>query len=143
MTILKETSHYIIYWYDNNHDIIVGEVYAGWTWDDAKDGLDFLNTTLEASSKLRKTYAIIHLTTGAQLMPRGASTLLSLRELVSQDPEHEELTIYVTEVHILNTLMKLVTRLYNLADKISHYHFVSSVDDALQLIRNNQNADTT
>lgn len=134
MIVLQETEHYKIYWYDDNKDIIVGEVYAGWTWDSANKGLAFLNDRLAEPSKEYPTYAILHLTTGAQLMPRGHSTLLSLRELLNQDPGHEEFTIYVTEVNVLNTLMKLVSRLYGLTDKVAHHYFVSKFDDAITII---------
>ncbi len=138
MLVLNETDHRKVYWYDHNKDIIIGEVYSGWTWDDAREGLAILNNVLATESQLRPTYTIIQLMLGAQLMPRGESTLLSLRELLKQDPGHEQLTIYVTPLNMMNTLMKLATRLYNLGDKIAHYHFVQTLDEALQIIRDHK-----
>jgi len=135
MIVLKETDHYKIYWHDNEQTIIVGEVYPGWTWDSAQEGLDFVNTSLEVPSQTHPTYTIIQLTTGAQLLPRGQSTLMTIRNLVQQDPGHETLTIFVTQFNIINTLMKLASRLYSIGEKIRHYRFVSTMADALRIIK--------
>jgi len=143
MDALKETQHYKIYWYDDEQTILMGEAYTGWTWTSANEGVAFINATLEEPSKTHDTYVIIHLTTDAQLMPRNQSTFMALRNLIQEDPKHEQLTIYITGASVLNTLMKIVAQLYRIGDKTTNYRFVQSIDEALRIVHEHKKSRST
>ncbi len=143
MNIIKEDTFYKIYWYNEEESIILAEVYSGWTWQSATDGLEYFNNQIAQASQTKPIYAIIHLTTGAQIMPRGHSAINAIRNLLRQDPSHEKLTVFVTEVGILNSFLKLASNLYGFRDKINKYRFTSTITEALQIIGDDQQVDNS
>jgi hypothetical protein len=134
MNIIEQSDYHILYWHNEDKTVLIGEAYAGWTWTIASSGLDKLNEVVGIRAKEVEVYVIIHLTTGAQLMPRDSASLLQMRNLLREDPEHEQLTIYVTEANILRTMLQIVGRLYGLLHLVDKLRFVSTMEKAFQII---------
>ena len=134
MVIIEQTQYYRIYWHDEDRTILVGEAFAGWTWSIARIGIDKLNTIVGIRAQETTVYVIIYLMSGAQLLPQNGSSLSHLRDLLRDDPDYEELTIYVTESTIIRTMLPLANRLNGIFKLASKLHFTSTMEQAFQII---------
>lgn len=135
MSVIAETSHYKLYWYDNEKTILIGEVRAGWTWTAAYDGIELMNEALGKRASEIDVYSIIHLQSGAQMLPKSGSIITNLRNLLRNDPHHEKLTIYVVQSSLLYNMIQIAGKLYGLRRTIDRYHFVTTLDEALLLVK--------
>ena len=134
MTIIVDSDRYKIYWHDDEHTILVGEVYVGWTWTDAYEGLKTFNETLGIRSNEVKVYAILDFHGGAQLLPKPGSILANLRNLLNTDPQYEEMTVYVIQMGFLFSMMQIASKLYGIRHWIDKHRFVITMEEALQII---------
>jgi hypothetical protein len=83
---------------------------------------------------------IINLNTGAQLLPKGGSSLAHLRNLLREDPQHEQFTIYVTQSNFLRTMLQIAGRLYGIGSLVDRHRFASSMQDAFQIIEQHRSS---
>lgn len=134
MILVAETPHYKAYWHDEDKSIMIGEVYKGWTWTDAHIGLKSLNEAVVAEADDHEVFVIINLTLGAQMIPRGGSAITNIRNLLKDDPSRETLTIFVSELNLIATMMKLSANLYGAVSALQKYHFVTKLEEAFSII---------
>lgn len=134
MKIIDQSEFYRLYWHDEGQTILVCEARAGWSWTVARDGFNKLNEIAGIRACETNAYVVIYLMMGAQLLPKGGSSLANIRELLSNDPDYEKLSIYVTESNVLRMMLELANRLNGIFKLAHKYRFVSKLDDAFQLI---------
>lgn len=143
MLLVEESDFYKIYWHDDEQTILVGEVYGGWTWSTAYEGLKKLNETLGKRAVETSVYSIINFQVGSQMLPSSGSILTNLRNLLKDDPQHEQMTLYVIQTGFLYNMMQIVGKLYGIRHWTEHHRFVTSMEDAMALINEHKNMTTS
>jgi len=134
MNIIEQSEYYRIYWHDEDQSILIGEAFAGWTWEDAQSGIVKLNEIAGHRAQETPVFVIIYLMKGGQLLPKQGSSLAHMRKLLLDDPDHEDLTIYVTESNIIQTMLQLANRLNGLFHLVPKLHFAPTLERAFQII---------
>ena len=134
MITILEYPHLKLYWYDDDRTILVGDIERGWTWDNAHAGLRTLNETVKVWAESRKVYVILHFHEGAQSPPKGESSIANMRQVLTDDPNYETLTIIVAQSNVVGSLIKIASRMYQVTHNHSKYRYVSTFDHALKII---------
>lgn len=140
MEIIAETEYYKIYWHDDEKTVLISEINADWTWAAAHNGLEIVNKVLGDRSSETDVYSIVHMKTGAQMLPKSGSTLINLRNLLRDDPQHERLVIYVAQGGFFYSIMQVASTLAGIGHWIEKYRFVNTLEEALLLVSQDKNA---
>lgn len=143
VNLVEESKYYKIYWHDDDQSILIAEVYTGWTWSVAYNGLDKVNATVKMRAQDTDVYVIINLNTGAQLLPKGSSNLMHLRNLLHVDPDYEKLTIYVTQANFLRSMLQMAGRLYGIRNLVEKLRFVSTMEQAFHTIKHHRSSNSS
>jgi len=138
MHLIEQSEYYRLYWHDEDQTILIGEAYAGWTWSAAQIGFKKLNEIVEIRAQEKNVYVIIYLTTGAQLLPTDGSSLSHIRNLLRDDPDYEQLTIYVTRSNVIRTMLQLANRLNGIFQLANKLRFVSTMEHAFEIIEDHK-----
>ena len=143
MISIEQNDFYKMYWYDDAQTILVVEVYGGWTWADAQKGLKKLNDTIESRAEDVGVYVIIDLQASGELVPKHGSILGNIRNLLQSDPQHEQLTIYITQNNFLRSVVQMASHVYKLRTYVENLRFVSTFDEAIKIIQQHKQFNQT
>jgi hypothetical protein len=133
---LLEGHNFRISWYDDAQTILYFEVLGAWTWDEVSTPFNYINQDVLAK-RSTPTYVITHFAPKTNVLPygHGSSALNTLRNLVSQNYDSEQLNISVAAGAFVETLVQLVRRMnIPLQAVMGKYRFVATLDEALQII---------
>jgi hypothetical protein len=118
-------------WYDANQTILVCDVRDTWTWEDAHAIVQEQARYLQGVSHDVHTIFWLH---GIPLMPADGAGLPNLRKLLSMRQLNSQLVIFVGINRFGETLASMMNKVYGMRDQIAMYHFVSSIEGALDEI---------
>lgn len=122
-------------WYDDEQTIAYVQFTPGWTWDD----FWVMN---QAFNQLAQTVdypiALIVDMSNAGMPAQFVPELSKIAQTSEQRPAHLAFTVVVGLGVMLETVVNIFTRLYRRAT--AHVQFVSTVDEAVELIHRRHQA---
>lgn len=134
----EQPDTYQIFWHDASETILRCNVLTHWTWGDAYECLSSVNQQVAEKVSLHPVYVIISLADNAGLIPKGGSAITNIRNLLRDDPSHEELTIFVARGTMLSTMINIASRVYGLIASTSKIKFATSLEEAIELIQHHK-----
>lgn len=137
MDIVYSASNFEIYWHDTAHTILVVHLFDRWNWSDIQNAIHQHNTIIEKQIQFNKVYGIGVVSANA-LLPDKANHIPKILELVTNDPFHEELMIFVMQKRLFFQLIKLTMDMYRHVVGEKRYLFVDTFEEALQIIEDHK-----
>lgn len=134
--MLSQSDRYSIQWHDEEHTILYTRIERDWTWTDAHVGIGEVNRIVTESSP--PVYVILHFISDVVQMPKGSGAFATLRYLLANDPDAEQLTVIVGQSQFLRRLLQTVSQIYGLNQAVSKIRFVATLDEALTMIEQMQ-----
>ncbi len=138
MITIAEFPDIKVYWYDEQRTILVGQLSPGWIWENAKKCVDRMNDTISVWIKTQPIYVILDLSQDAHHFPAEGSALKNLRDILSNDPQEETLTVFVAKANIVGNMIQLASRMYRMVDAQSKFRYVTTFDHALDVIHDHK-----
>jgi hypothetical protein len=135
MKEIARGDNFLLTWHDDERTILLFEVLGAWTWDEAYKGIGKINETIAAVD--RDVYTIFSFANHAVTFPKG-SALPHIRYLLSQEYENERLVIFIGSHSFIQTFLAIVGKIYGLRQVVAKYHFVPSLNAALEVIEHDK-----
>ncbi len=122
------TNQSSIDWIDDRKQIMLAELVAHWTWDDA---FCLLEKQQEMIAEVNHpVYTIIHMQ--SPLIPAGL--IRNMPRVMRYDDPKERLTILVGHHNLLRKTIDFVNRLYRLDSVFVKTRYMATVEEALRFI---------
>lgn len=118
-----------IRWIDDERTILLIDVLAPWTWDEAAEVIPFINKTIRENQK--PTYSVTYFHPGAGILPRGIVPRLYV---LMEDPPNEVLAFFTGRYHLLRLILSAVNKVYDIRGMMSKYRYCGSKEEALSII---------
>lgn len=134
MIVVKETEKYKLYWHDIEKTILIVDLLADITWEEAIVENNFINEVLGVEAENHPVYSIGDLSKTSIFIPKGDNAVKNLYDLIKADPGYEELVIFVVPINLLSPLIKIGINFYGILPIIHKYHFVKTRDEALSVV---------
>ena len=129
---LISTSVYRVFWVDEAKTILCLELRARWNWNEMTAAISAMNTVLGERTAV-KTYSVAHFLPGVNVLPSGPA-ISKLGQFIRNDPQYEELAIFVRSYGVLYDFLLIASRMYGLQRIFARYRFVRTFEEALALI---------
>lgn len=136
MEVVAKESFYTLYWGDEAHTILIADVYARWTWEEAASHLARVNAFVRAQPQ--PLYMVGVLNVVAPFTPERS--LLSLIRDMIDDNENELMLVLCGRYHFLQMFLDLVGAMYNLKFVVQRYRYADTLDEALTIIETDRRA---
>lgn len=116
-------------WYNREKTILYVQFSRGWVWADVYDTLDALYQMQETVNHG------VHIIYDLSLAPSVPSySMPNLGRLINEEHPNDRLVLFVTTQTMLSKLFDVAVKMYNRRTHKLDYHFVRTIDDALDRI---------
>ncbi|MCA9914664.1 MAG: hypothetical protein KC496_15030 [Anaerolineae bacterium] len=131
MKILQETHNRRIGWYDEEETILLMEVFAPWSWQEAYEAIRFIVDIFEPITTPR--YVIYHYIGAGKLVPKDLA-FMNIGRLLTVTLEYEGDLVFANASPLTNAFIDLVRKTTRQPSARLRLHYVDSLEVALKLI---------
>jgi hypothetical protein len=121
-------------WLDESKTILLITALPNGSWEAAYQAVE--DQMKHIASVKHNVYTIYDLTHASKL-PQGVA-LPNLQRLMTKRQPNQALTIYVGVGYLVQKFMEMARSMFGLNSIFNSYRFVSSVDEALQVVNEHQ-----
>lgn len=126
---------YRLYWQnpmDTQKQILIIEVMSKWTWDDAYQVINHVNTLLDEVEG--RCYSVFYLQDTAQKALNDSFAFAHVEQLIRTDPFKEEQVYFVGKIKAVRNAVFVVERVLQLFNRTTKITFANTIQDALEEI---------